>query len=272
MTLIHRLPSNPTDPHAVLGSDALPEPARVWLREAAASVAVRPNAIRVLFPAARRRCGQERLDAHWSVDEAARAVLLAALPYRGETLAGQVAVLFRHGDPAEQRAVLKALPFLDTPTGDAPFEDAPTGGAPARGGRAADFPAQHARAERAPSSDAAPFGDFVLSLVREALHGDDVSVVATALGSRVAARLSAAEYRQAVLRCVRHEIPLAAVAGLDARADRELARLLADFAHERIAAGREVPADVRAIVDAFPEVADPFAERTRAREPRPEEV
>jgi hypothetical protein len=247
VTLIHRLPSNPTDPHAVLGSDALPEPARVWLREAAASVAVRPNAIRVLFPAARRRCGQERLDAYWSVDEAARAVLLTALPYRGDTLAGLVAVLFRHGDPAEQRAVLKALPFLDTRTESAP-------------------------AERDPSSDAAPFGDFALSLVREALHGDDVSVVATALGSRAAARLSAAEYRQAVLRCVRHEIPLAAVAGLDARADRELARLLADFAHERIAAGREVPADVRALVHAFPEVADPFAERTRARAPRPEEV
>ena len=232
-----KLPRNPTDPHAVLDSDALPEPARVWLREAAASVAVRPNAIRVLFPAARRRCGQERLDAHWSVDEAARAVLLAALPHRGGALAGQVAALFRHGDPAERRAVLKALPFLGTPPEHVPAEGEES------------------------AAETGSFADLALTLVREALRDDDTSVVAAALGPYAAARLPDAEYRQAVLTCVHHEIPLAVVAGLDVRADRELALALADFAHERIAAGRDVPADVWSCIRAFPDVEELLAAR-----------
>ncbi|MFJ8111885.1 EboA domain-containing protein [Streptomyces sp. NPDC096132] len=229
MTPVRIHPSTPSDPRTLLDSDALTEPARAWLSEAMASVAVRPNALRVLFPAARRRCGQERLDEHWSVDEAARAVLLTALPQRGVALAVQVAGLFRHGDPAEQRAVLKALPFLDDPgsTPDAAFED------------------------------------LALTLVREALRGNDTDVLAAALGPYAAARLPDAEYRQAVLKCVFCEIPLARVAGLDTRADRELARMLADFAHERIAAGRGVPADVWPLVAAFEEVADLLAARAR---------
>ncbi|MFD0786450.1 EboA domain-containing protein, partial [Micromonospora azadirachtae] len=47
----------------------------------------------------------------------------------------------------------------------------------------------------------------------------------------------------AVLKCVFTGVPLAAVADLDARADGELAVMLAGLADERHAAGRNMPAD-----------------------------
>ncbi|QFR03100.1 hypothetical protein F9278_39375 [Streptomyces phaeolivaceus] len=193
---------------------------RAWLDEAVARIAERPAAVRALFPAARRRCGRARLDGRWTVDEAARAVLLGALPLDGQPLADELAGLFRHGDPAEQRAVLRALPLL----------------ADAEGGDTSEE----------------PLGDLALPLVREALRGNDGSIVEAALGPYGAARLPDAEYRQAVLKCVFQEIPLDRIAGLAARADAELARMLADFAHERVAAGRDVPADIWPVVRAFP--------------------
>jgi hypothetical protein len=44
------------------------------------------------------------------------------------------------------------------------------------------------------------------------------------------------------------EIPLAMVAGLSARADRELGRMLAGLAAERRAAGRTIPPDAAALL------------------------
>jgi hypothetical protein len=203
--------SSPPDPYPAL--IAVLEPtARAWLDESVAKVAAEPAAVRRLFPAARRRCGHGRLDPYWTIDEAARAVLLTALPLSGgQTLADEVTRLHRHGDPAEQRAVLRALPLLD-------------------------------------------LGDLALPLVRETLRGNDTSLIEAALGPYAAAHLPDAEYRQAVLKCVFYEIPLDRVAGLGARADRELARMLADFAHERIVAGRDVPQDILPVVHAFPDV------------------
>ncbi|WP_405592083.1 EboA domain-containing protein [Streptomyces sp. NBC_01092] len=203
-------PSAPPDPRPALAA-VLDDTARTWLDRGAAEVAAEPPAVRRLFPAARRRCGRGRLSGHWSVDEAARAVLLTALPLRGQALADEVTRLHRHGDPAEQRAVLRTLPLLD-------------------------------------------LGDLALPLVREALRGNDTTLIEAALGAYAAAHLPDAEYRQAVLKCVFCEIPLDRVAGLDARADRELARMLADFAHERIVAGRDVPQDIRPILQVFPDV------------------
>ncbi|MFI2433155.1 EboA domain-containing protein [Streptomyces sp. NPDC018693] len=230
------LPQAPPDPSPLLAA-ALPEAARAWLDEGVARVAVAPAAIRVLFPAARRRCGQQRLDEHWSADEAARAVLLTALPRDdAEALARTVGDLYRHGDPAEQRAVLRSLPLLD---GDSPEDD--------------------------------PFRDLALALVREALRGNDTTVVEAALGPYGAARLPDAEYRQAVLKCVFCEIPLDRIHGLDRRADTELARMLADFAHERIAAGRDVPDDVWPLIRRHPEAAAGLADRAQRLTPtRPE--
>ncbi|MFK0111920.1 EboA domain-containing protein [Streptomyces sp. NPDC091217] len=205
-------PTRPTPavPRTVLRA-ALDTTARVWLDEAVATIAAEPAAIRKLFPAARRHCGQARLTEHWTVDEAARAVLLTALPRTGPGLADELTRLHRHGDPAEQRAVLRTLPLLD-------------------------------------------LGDLALPVVRDALRGNDTTLIEAALGPYAATHLPDAEYRQAVLKCVFYEIPLDRVHGLHTRADRELARMLADFAHERIVAGRDVPQDIWPVVRAFPDV------------------
>ncbi|MET9845512.1 EboA domain-containing protein [Streptomyces ossamyceticus] len=210
--------SPPPDPRTALSRHPLEPAARSWLADAEERIAARPAAVRALFPAARRHCGRARLDAHWTADEAARAVLLAALPLTGAPLAAELAGLFRHGDPAEQRAVLRALPLLDAAT----------------------------------EVDGEPLADLALPLVREALRGNDSHVIEAALGPYGAARLPDAEYRQAVLKCVFQEIPLDRIAGLDTRADAELARMLADFVHERVAAGRDVPHDIWPVVRAHP--------------------
>ncbi len=184
--------------------------ARAWLDTALAEVAATPTTIRTLFPAVRRHCGRAPLPDGRTVDEAARVLLLAALPLRDQALADEVAALHRYGDPAEQRAVLRALPQLDQ-EGTGRF----------------------------------------LDLVRQTLRGNDNTLIEAALGPYAAAHLPADEYRQAVLKCVFCEIPLARVAGLDDRADAELARMLGDFARERTAAGRPVPEDIAPLVHPF---------------------
>ncbi|GGN19473.1 EboA domain-containing protein [Streptomyces fuscichromogenes] len=210
MSVADPFPPTPAVPHTALRA-ALDTAARVWLDEAAATITAEPAAIRRLFPAARRRCGRARLTEHWTVDEAARAVLLTALPRTGPALADEVTLLHRHGDPAEQRAVLRTLPLLD-------------------------------------------LGELALPVVRDALRGNDTTLIEAALGPYATAHLPDAEYRQAVLKCVFYEIPLDRVHGVHTRADRELARMLAAFAQERIAAGRDVPQDIRPVVRAFPDV------------------
>ncbi|MDX2540363.1 EboA domain-containing protein [Streptomyces sp. WI04-05B] len=201
--------------------DLTPE-ARVWLDTALAQVAADPTTVRALFPAVRRNCGRAPLPDGRTVDEAARALLLAALPLHGQALVDEVTALHRYGDPAEQRAVLRALPQLD----------------PERTGR-------------------------FLDLVRQTLRGNDTTLIEAALGPYAADHLPSDEYRQAVLKCVFCEIPLARVAGLDDRADAELARMLTDFAHERTAAGRPVPEDIAPLVRPFttpdPTTLDPTA-------------
>lgn len=95
-------------------------------------------------------------------------------------------------------------------------------------------------------------GDEGLSLVRDALRSNDSTLIEAALGTFAAVHLPDDEYRQAVLKCVFSEIPLGHVEGLPGRADDELARMLADFARERVAAGRDAPADIWPIVRTFP--------------------
>ncbi|MGW0709502.1 EboA domain-containing protein [Streptomyces sp. NPDC002643] len=230
--------SEPPDPRTALASHPLDPAARAWLDEAVTRIGAKPSAIRALFPAARRRCGSARLDEHWTVDEAARALLIVALPLTGDELAAELAGLFRHGDPAEQRAVLRALPLLDGDYAD------DTAGDPAE-----------------------LLHDRALPLVREALRGNDNSVIEAALGAYGAAWLTDDEYRQAVLKCVFCEIPLDRIAGLDTRADVRLAEMLGDFAHERVAAGRDVPADVWRVTGAPPTLVERLTEETRATVP-----
>ncbi|MEV4389024.1 EboA domain-containing protein [Micromonospora sp. NPDC049580] len=82
-----------------------------WLDEALRQVAAEPTAIARLFAAVGRRCGRAALpDAPgWTADDAARVLLLTALP--GEH-ASYAESLYQHGDAAERRAVLRALPLL----------------------------------------------------------------------------------------------------------------------------------------------------------------
>ncbi|WP_314174307.1 EboA domain-containing protein [Streptomyces winkii] len=113
--------------------------------------------------------------------------------------------LYRQGTAGERVAVLRALPHL--PAGVAPE---------------------------------------LLPLVEDALRANDTSLVAAAVGPYGAAHLDAHGWRHAVLKCLFTGVALDAVAGLErrARGDAELARMLDDFARERTAAGRDVPADL----------------------------
>jgi hypothetical protein len=188
--------------------------AQRWLTEAVTRIGQDPAAVRTLFPAAARRCGREPLLAGWTVADAARTRLLEALPLHGAALAEQITALHRYGDAAEQRAVLRALAALE--------QTDPT------------------------------LGGLGLPLVHAALRSNDTGLIEAALGPYAARHLDYDGYRHAVLKCVFCEIPLDRIAGLDERADRELARMLADFAHERVAAGRAVPADIWPVVRAHP--------------------
>ncbi|MDS0136300.1 MULTISPECIES: EboA domain-containing protein [unclassified Amycolatopsis] len=92
-------------------------------------------------------------------------------------------------------------------------------------------------------------GDAGIELVADALRTNDTRLVAAAMGEYAATHLDPPAYRHGVLKCVFMGIPLAAVAGLDRRTDDELLRMLRDFAAERTAAGREVPADLRTLLN-----------------------
>ncbi|CAG7606505.1 EboA domain-containing protein [Actinacidiphila bryophytorum] len=101
-----------------------------WLAGAVDRVARDPDALAALFPAAGRRCGRGPLSgtaprsetggtdpAGWTVDDAARVLLLTALPLSGAALAEQVEAVYRYGSADEKRAVLRALPLLDIGAG-----------------------------------------------------------------------------------------------------------------------------------------------------------
>ncbi|GHJ49700.1 hypothetical protein Cs7R123_70420 [Catellatospora sp. TT07R-123] len=176
-----------------------------WLRGALTRAAAEPERIEGFFAAAGRRCGRGPLAAApgWTADEAARALLLSALP--AEEVARQARELYRHGDAAERRAVLRALPLL-------------------------------------------PVGADAVDLLHDAIRTNDTRLVAAALGP-YARHLDAAAWRQAVLKCVFMGIALSAVDGLDRRADRELAAMLASLSAERQAAGRSLPADAARLLE-----------------------
>lgn len=58
-------------------------------------------------------------------------------------------------------------------------------------------------------------------------------------------------WNQLVLKCIFNDKPIHLIEGLDKRANRELANSISDFAHERWAAGRTVPAQVWRLVSKF---------------------
>lgn len=111
-----------------------------WLEAALEQVAVTPGVIRMLFPAAGRECGRAEIPVNdeaavgaggggrsggpgrpgiggWTIDDAARVLLLTSLPLAGAELAQEVCDLYWYGDAAEKRGVLRGLAHLDV--GDA---------------------------------------------------------------------------------------------------------------------------------------------------------
>jgi hypothetical protein len=209
-----------------------------WVNDAAREVALDPGAIRTRFPAVGRAVGRQPLDPEadpedehaWTIDDAARTVLLVEL---GSAAEAELDDLYRHGDAAERRGVLRALPYLS-------------------------------------------LGDRAVYLVDDAIRTNDTRLIAAALGAYASAHLDEAAYNQAVLKCVFSGIPIGPLDGLPGRATPELARMLAAFAHERVAAGRDVPADVWDVIDRHPpeaelraiedELSSPYEDRRQAAE------
>ncbi|MET8521869.1 EboA domain-containing protein [Nocardioides sp. NPDC004968] len=181
------------------------------LAEWCAEIEADPTRIRTRFPAAAREIGRtpgtSPEPGAGRVEDDVRVRLLLALG-RGlagdaDALSAEVHDLYRFGDADERRAVLLGLGHLEELIGD----------------RAVD-------------------------LLHDALRTNDPRLVAAALGT-YAARLDPAAWRQAVLKCLFVGVPLRLVAGLDGPdgSDDELRRMVADYAAERRAAGREVPVD-----------------------------
>ncbi len=142
-----------------------------------------------------------------------RIAMLLALSGPRDEVVGLVERLYWQGDTPERLAILRALHPLDG-------------------------------AER-PNA----IGDGALPLVRDALRTNDSRLIAAAMSQYAARHLDDAAWRQAVLKFLFVGIPVDEVAGLDARADAELGRMVGDFVAERQAAGRRVPPDARAILD-----------------------
>ncbi|MCT2586129.1 EboA domain-containing protein [Actinophytocola gossypii] len=189
-----------------------------WLVDAEQRVRSDPAAIRTLFPAVGRKVGRAALRpesdpqglVHGTVDDLARTRLLAVLAevLDAPALAGEVAELYRYGDDAERRGVLRGLTTLPP--------------------------------------DAVPAG---LEIVRDALRANDIRLVAAAMGEFGARNLDDHAWRHGVLKCLFVGVPLAAVVELSRRTDGELLRMVADYADERRAAGRDVPADAERLLE-----------------------
>ncbi|MFF0459323.1 EboA domain-containing protein [Streptomyces mexicanus] len=93
-------------------------------------------------------------------------------------------------------------------------------------------------------------GPEALPLVEDALRTNDTRLLAAAVGPYAARHLPAHAWRHAVLKCLFTGVPVDRVAGLErrARGDAELARMLGDYAAERTAAGRTVPAGLHRVL------------------------
>ncbi|MFF1646602.1 EboA domain-containing protein [Streptomyces sp. NPDC058240] len=94
-------------------------------------------------------------------------------------------------------------------------------------------------------------GPTALPVVEDALRTNDTRLIAAAVGPYAATHLDPHSWRHAILKCLFTGVPVDAVDGLAGRArgDAELARMLGDFAAERVAAGRSVPTDLTRVLE-----------------------
>jgi hypothetical protein len=202
-----------TDLSSALDARARPEGLE-WLREASAAVAADPTAIRSRFPMVGRKVGREPLDPHadpadvhaWTIDDAARTMLLVAA---GEAAEAEIPELYRYGDAAERRGILRALPYLN-------------------------------------------LGDRAVGLIDDAIRTNDTRLIAAALGPYATEHLPDHLYDQSVLKCVFVGVPITGLDGIPERVTPDGARMLGAFVHERVAAGRDVPAEVWIVIDRYP--------------------
>ena len=187
-----------------------------WVAAGVLSITAQPETIAELFPAAGRAVGREpiapELDplgiVHGTSDDRAReellGALLAALPPQDAAVAA--AQLYRYGDDAERRGVLRGLSAADP--------------------------------------EAAPLVAAGLVLVGDALRTNDPRLVAAAMGRFGARHLDQHAWRHGVLKALFMGIPLSAVVDLNRRTDDELARRAAALVAERRAASRPITDDM----------------------------
>ncbi len=194
-------------------AERLDEAGLTWLEESRERVRLDPGAIDILFPAAARRCGRGPLGDDQE-------------PFRDWTV-----------DEAVRALLVTALPL----SGDELVA------------AVSELYGHGDSAERCAILCALSLlegiGDAALPLVRDALRTNDTRLIRRALGAYGGRRLDDDAYRQAVLKWVFCEIPLRDAACLAERADARLADMLADYVRERTAAGRDVPPDVRPLIE-----------------------
>jgi hypothetical protein len=205
---------------------ALDESARTRLQDMASEIRADPVRVRVLHPSAARVVGRGPLvsadpdGVHGpTLDDAVREVLVVAL---GEALAED-----------RWRLVEETSDLY----------------------RYGDADEKRAVLRALPVLD---IGDRALPLVADALRTNDVRLVAAALGPYGGRHLDDQAWRQGVLKCLFVGVPLAAVARLDERRDEELAKMVAAYCYERVAAGRDVPDDVWLVLAGHAEVLDDY--------------
>ena len=179
-----------------------------------AEVAADPSRLGRTFPAAARLTGRGPLPGVEGVlvEDAVRVGLVraAARGLEADALLAELRELYRYGDSDEKRAVLHALNGIEA-----------------------------AQAGQLDGTD----------VLLDALRTNDTRLVAAAMG-RHSDLLDDDAWRQGVLKCLFTGVPVAAVTGLGARADEELAEMVQRYRREREAAGRDVPPDVQVVLDA----------------------
>ncbi|WP_414565018.1 MULTISPECIES: EboA family metabolite traffic protein [unclassified Anabaena] len=152
---------------------------------------------------------------HWSVDQAARTLLLLALPQDNpEIYLHTLEQVFATADIGELIALYQALPLL-------------------------------------------PYPERLQKLAAEGVRSNMTAVFnAIALRNPYPAHyLDTLAWNQMVLKALFVGSPLHFIHGLDFRANRELARMLIDYIHERQSANRSVPAGIWRLVGKFADAA-----------------
>lgn len=199
----------------------LEEPALTWVNAATQKLAASDASERTLFArfsAASRQVGKADLTlteadlrtaaslrsgwqpVHWSVDQAARSLLLLTFPSAdADRYVAAVAKLFSAADVGEQVALYQSLPLFPHPE---------------------RFKEQAIEGLR--TNITAVFNAIALNNPYPADYFNE------------------AEWNQMVLKALFVDSRLSQIQGLDARANAKLARMLSDYAHERWAAGRSV--------------------------------